>query len=115
MRSYPVKENPIGSAVSEILRYKQTNRHTDIVLLCIIDDLCLLCANVFPLLKVGYGEGLVFHGAVSIKGRDVPKIKEFSVINDIFQDKHLLFFNIGLYDVYYLSLHYKIIKTKKRI
>ena len=27
MRSYPVKENPIGSAVSEILRYKQTDRH----------------------------------------------------------------------------------------
>ena len=66
---------------------------------------------------MGYGEGLVFHGAVSIKGRDVPKIKEFSVINDIFQDKHLLFFNIGLYDVYYLSLiyYYLIIKTKKRI
>ena len=33
MRSYRVKENPIGSVVSEILRYKQT----DIVLLCIID------------------------------------------------------------------------------
>ena len=29
MRSYPVKENQIGSAVSEILRYKQTNRQTD--------------------------------------------------------------------------------------
>ena len=28
MRSYPVKENPIGSAVSEILRYKQTDRQT---------------------------------------------------------------------------------------
>ena len=27
MRSYPVKENPIGSAVSEIFRYKQTDRH----------------------------------------------------------------------------------------
>ena len=27
MRSYPVKENPIGSTVSEILWYKQTNRH----------------------------------------------------------------------------------------
>ena len=25
MRSYPVKENPIGSAVSEILQYKQTH------------------------------------------------------------------------------------------
>ena len=33
MRSYPVSENPIGSAVSEILWYRQT----DIVLLCIID------------------------------------------------------------------------------
>ena len=29
MRSYPVKENPISSAVSEILHYKQTNRQTD--------------------------------------------------------------------------------------
>ena len=38
MKSYPVKENPICSAVSEILRYKQTKRQTDIVLLCIIDD-----------------------------------------------------------------------------
>ena len=27
MKSYPVKENSIGSAVSEILRYKQTDRH----------------------------------------------------------------------------------------
>ena len=58
MRSYPVKKNPIGSAVSEILRYKQTdrqtnrqtnkqtdrqtNRQTDIVLLCIIDILVTL-------------------------------------------------------------------------
>ena len=41
MKSYSVKENPIGPAVSEILRYKQTNkqsdRQADIVLLCIID------------------------------------------------------------------------------
>ena len=37
MRSYPVKEDQIGSAVTEILRYKQTGRQTDIVLLCIID------------------------------------------------------------------------------
>ena len=29
MRSYLVKENPIGSAVSEILCYKQTDRQTD--------------------------------------------------------------------------------------
>ena len=29
MRSYPVKENPISSAVSEILRYRQTDRHID--------------------------------------------------------------------------------------
>ena len=28
MRSYPVKENPIGSAVSEILRYRYTDKHT---------------------------------------------------------------------------------------
>ena len=26
---YPIKENPIGSAVSEILRYKHTHKHTD--------------------------------------------------------------------------------------
>ena len=32
MRSYPVRENPIGSVVNEIFRYKQT----DIVLLCIL-------------------------------------------------------------------------------
>ena len=40
-RSYPVKESPIGSAVSEILRYTQTDRQTDILLLyykvCLID------------------------------------------------------------------------------
>ena len=41
MKSYPVKENPIGLAVSEILRYKRTDRQTDIVLLCII-DICTL-------------------------------------------------------------------------
>ena len=29
MRIYPVKENLIGSAVIEILRYKQTDRQTD--------------------------------------------------------------------------------------
>ena len=33
MRSYTVKENPIDSAVSEILRYKQTNKQTNILLL----------------------------------------------------------------------------------
>ena len=33
MRSYPVKENHIGSEVSEILGYKQTDRHTDIMIL----------------------------------------------------------------------------------
>ena len=32
MRSYPVRENPIGSVVNEIFGYKQT----DIVLLCIL-------------------------------------------------------------------------------
>ena len=29
MRSYPVKESPIGSAVSKILRYKHTHRQTN--------------------------------------------------------------------------------------
>ena len=29
MRSYPVKENNTGSAVSEIIRYKHTDKHTD--------------------------------------------------------------------------------------
>ena len=33
MRSYPVKINPIGSTVSEILLYKQTDRQTHIQLL----------------------------------------------------------------------------------
>ena len=28
MRIYPVKENPIGSSVSEILRYKHTDKQT---------------------------------------------------------------------------------------
>ena len=28
MRSYPVRENPIGPAVSEILRYKQIDKQT---------------------------------------------------------------------------------------
>ena len=33
MRSYPVKEHPSGSAVSEILRYRQKDKQTDILLL----------------------------------------------------------------------------------
>ena len=33
MRSYPVKENHISSAISEILRYKVTDRQTNILLL----------------------------------------------------------------------------------
>ena len=33
MRSYPVKENQIGLAVSEILLYKQTETQTNILLL----------------------------------------------------------------------------------
>ena len=33
MRIYPVKENPIDSAVREIIRYKQTHKQTDILLL----------------------------------------------------------------------------------
>ena len=32
MRSYPVNENPFGSAVSEILRYKKTEKHPDTLL-----------------------------------------------------------------------------------
>ena len=31
MRSYTVKESTIGSAVSEILRYRQADRQTDIL------------------------------------------------------------------------------------
>ena len=42
MRSYHVKENLIGSAVTEIIEYKQTDRHTDrqthILLLYYKDD-----------------------------------------------------------------------------
>ena len=33
MRCYPKKENHISSAVIEIIRYKQTNKQTDILLL----------------------------------------------------------------------------------
>ena len=78
MKSYPVKENPIGSAVSEILRYKQTdrqtnkqtnkqkdkqtdrptnrqtNKQTDIVLLCIIySNLDIRNTNVNCLRRFG--------------------------------------------------------------
>ena len=42
MRSYPVKENPIGSAVSEILWYKQTDTQTKILLLYYKDHKNLL-------------------------------------------------------------------------
>ena len=38
MRSYPVKENPFGSAVSEILLYRQTNKQIDISLLYYEDN-----------------------------------------------------------------------------
>ena len=38
MRSYHVKENPIGSAVTEIIEYKQTDRQTHILLLYYKDD-----------------------------------------------------------------------------
>ena len=38
MRSNPVKDNPIGSAVGEILQYKQTDRQTHILLLYYKDD-----------------------------------------------------------------------------
>ena len=33
MISYPIKENPIGSAVGKILRYRHTERQTYILLL----------------------------------------------------------------------------------
>ena len=52
MRSYPVKENPIGSSVREILRYK----HTDILLLYYKDklqDVCLPRAFVWISLQIG--------------------------------------------------------------
>ena len=49
MRSYPVNENPICSAVSENLRYKQTDRQTDIVLLCIIDITFFVLLYLIPL------------------------------------------------------------------
>ena len=39
IRSYPVKDNYIGSAVSEILRYKQTEKQTNILLLYYKDNL----------------------------------------------------------------------------
>ena len=46
MRSYPVKENPIGSAIIEILLYKhtntQTNIHIDILLLYYKDNVVLM-------------------------------------------------------------------------
>ena len=42
MKSYPVKENPIGLAVSEILRYKRTDGQTDIIVLLCIIDICTL-------------------------------------------------------------------------
>ena len=41
MKSYPVKENPISSAVSKILRYKQTDRQTHMLLLYYNDNLGL--------------------------------------------------------------------------
>ena len=53
MRIYPVIENLIGSAVSEILRYKQTNtqtkRHKDILLL-LYNDISICLANSLYLL-----------------------------------------------------------------
>ena len=38
MRTYPFKENPIGSVDSEILWYKQTDRQTHIQLLYYKDN-----------------------------------------------------------------------------
>ena len=47
MRSYPVKESPISSAVSEIIC---TNRQIDIVLLCIINYIIVTVLKYFWLL-----------------------------------------------------------------
>ena len=49
MRSYPVKENPIGSAVSEIPRYKHSDTQTNILLLYYKDYL-----KVFNILLLHY-------------------------------------------------------------
>ena len=46
MRSYAVRENPIGSVISEILRYKQTNilllNYKDLSYLLNILDIAIL-------------------------------------------------------------------------
>ena len=42
MRIYPVKENYIGSVISEILRYTQTNTHTQIDILLFYYKVCKL-------------------------------------------------------------------------
>ncbi len=58
MRSYPVKENPIGSGVSEILQYRQTDTQTDtqadtqtkahsVIIRIIVDALQLLEKHFF--------------------------------------------------------------------
>ena len=60
MRSFHVKENPIGSAVSEILRYKLTNKQTDIVLLCIIDKLVQLRGYSLFLYVLPYVKNIVY-------------------------------------------------------
>ena len=47
MRIYPVQENPIGSVVSEIIRYTQTDRQTDILLLYYKKDGILIFCQTF--------------------------------------------------------------------
>ena len=39
MENFPEEKNPIGSVVTKILSDRQTDRQTDIILLCIIDIL----------------------------------------------------------------------------
>ena len=46
MRSYPVKENPIGFAVSEILWYTQTDRQIDILLPFYKDSMSYLFRSI---------------------------------------------------------------------
>ena len=50
MRSQPVKENPIGSAISKIRQYKHTNTQTNILLLYYKDSMLLLSRKIFNIL-----------------------------------------------------------------
>ena len=75
MRSYPVKENLIGSSVSEILRYKQTDRQTDIVLLCIIDE-----SKIYYLKVQRIWDGYIRQGYLQHFCSSAAVIRRFSVI-----------------------------------